>query len=270
VTFAPGEDFVEAGFPSDCGSTTAATCSNSGFVGVHGDFAPETFTTWAGFAGPDVRTDLGGVTNVFTDHTDQRPTLLALLGLHDDYQAAGRVISEIIQPGTVLPTSGQTSTVQQLGVDLKKVSAPTYGATETTDTAGFGPATLVADTTALASGATGADQVWANTDACIATLTNERNLLVGQIQGTLAAADNGTNVDGSQNASAEDAQASSLVADADQLQTYAAGTGDLPADCGPAQQVPEVGHTALLVLVGGAVIAASIFFAGRRRRTLAS
>jgi hypothetical protein len=267
VTFAPGEDFVETGFPSDCGATTTATCTNSGFVGVHGDFAPETFTTWAGFAGPDVRTDLGGVTNVFTDHTDMRSTLLALVGLHDDYQAAGRVISEIIQPGTVLPATGQTSTAQQLGVDLKKISAPTYGATETSDNAGFGPATLVADTTALQGGSASDDHVWLNTDACIATLTNERNLLVGQIQGTLAAADSGTSIDGTQPASAEDAQAANLVTAADQLQAYAAGSGILPSDCGPPQEVPEVGHPALMVLAGGAVLAGVIFFAGRRRQT---
>ncbi|HWE56963.1 MAG TPA: hypothetical protein VG435_15745 [Acidimicrobiales bacterium] len=271
VTFAPGEDFVETGFPSDCGSTTVATCTNSGFVGVHGDFAPETFTTWAGLAGPDVRTDLGGVTNVFTDHTDMRPTLLALLGLHDDYETAGRVISEIIQPGTVLPASGQSATVQQLGIDLKKVSAPTYGATETSDTAGFGPATLVADTTAIQGGSAGDDHIWTTTDSCISTLTNERNLLVGQIHGTLDSADGGTSVDGTGPATAEDAQATNLVSEADQLQTYAAGTGALPADCANiGQQLPEVGHTALFVVVGGAIFAGIVFFAGRRgRRKLA-
>jgi hypothetical protein len=268
VTFAPGEDYVESGFPSDCGSTTAVACTNAGFVGVHGDFTPETFTTWTGFAGPDVRNDLGGVTNVFTDHTDMRPTLMALVGLTDDYQTAGRVISEIIQPGTVLPSTGQSTTAQQLGQDLKKVSAPTYGATETSDNGGFGPATLVADTTAVQGTSTG-DTTWAQTDACIATLTNERNLLVSQIQGTLSAADSGTNIDGTPNASAEDTQAANLVSEAVQLQGYAAGTGALPTDCsGTGPQLPEATHPALLILAGGAVLAAGIILVGRRRRVL--
>jgi len=40
---------------------------------------------------------LGVDHGVWTDHTDTRPTVLALLGLKDDYRADGRVIFEILR-----------------------------------------------------------------------------------------------------------------------------------------------------------------------------
>ena len=44
-------------------------------------------------AGPGVRT-LGRNDEVFSDHTDIRPTIMALLGLNDDYIHDGRVLVE--------------------------------------------------------------------------------------------------------------------------------------------------------------------------------
>ena len=35
--------------------------------------------------------------DVWTDHTDIRPTMLALLGLKDDYVSDGRVVTEFLE-----------------------------------------------------------------------------------------------------------------------------------------------------------------------------
>ena len=50
--------------------------------------------------GPGVK-QLGRDDAVFTDHTDVRPTVMALLGLTDDYVHDGRVIAEFMQPGAL-------------------------------------------------------------------------------------------------------------------------------------------------------------------------
>jgi len=69
---------------------------NPDFNWNHGDVAPEINTTFMGLVGPGVR-HLGVDHGVWTDHTDTRPTVLALLGLKDDYRADGRVIFEILR-----------------------------------------------------------------------------------------------------------------------------------------------------------------------------
>jgi len=51
--------------------------------------------TWASVVGPGVE-HRGIVDDVWSDHTDVRPTVLAALGLHDRYQHDGRVLTEIL------------------------------------------------------------------------------------------------------------------------------------------------------------------------------
>jgi len=87
----------------------------------HGAYAAEINTNWVGFAGPGVKhlgldgsgaadgpnsagPDSGQVTVVqshtkgtWVDETDIRPTMLYLVGLHDDYLPDGRVISQILR-----------------------------------------------------------------------------------------------------------------------------------------------------------------------------
>ena len=52
--------------------------------------------TWFAAVGPGVR-HLGRHDAVFSDHTDVRPTLIALLGLKDDYVHDGRVLAEWLE-----------------------------------------------------------------------------------------------------------------------------------------------------------------------------
>ena len=108
----------------------AANCNSpcvteqAAFAWNHGDVSPDINTTWLGVVGPGVQNQ--GVTNaIWTDHTDTRPTMLALLGLKDDYASDGRVIFEIIY-NWALPQSllEHQQTLTQLVQSYKQIMAP--------------------------------------------------------------------------------------------------------------------------------------------------
>ena len=90
-------------------SSGAASCGSSCFsepsgqdAWNHGDVAPEINTTWLGLAGPGVvneRVD----NSTWSDHTDIQPTMMALLGLKDDYVPDGRVLSDVIDSSALPP-----------------------------------------------------------------------------------------------------------------------------------------------------------------------
>jgi arylsulfatase A-like enzyme len=67
--------------------------SGSTFAWNHGDVQEDITRTWMGMVGPGVRQQ-GRDDSVFSDHTDMRPTMMALLGLKDDYVHDGRVLAE--------------------------------------------------------------------------------------------------------------------------------------------------------------------------------
>ena len=94
-------------FQSSCdtGASTDPGCpiQNNGFAWNHGDIQPEIATTWQGWVGPGIK-NLGETSSIWTDHTDARPTLMTLLGLHDDYSWDGAAIAQII--GSVHNGSG--------------------------------------------------------------------------------------------------------------------------------------------------------------------
>lgn len=66
------------------------------FAWNHGDFQTQITRAWLGIVGPGVRAE-GRNDRFFSDHTDVRPTMLALLGLKDDYVHDGRVMAEWLQ-----------------------------------------------------------------------------------------------------------------------------------------------------------------------------
>src|SRR6266550_1073962 len=90
-TFTPFADpdwffFATSGAtPATCG--TPAACAfipartSQSFAWNHGDIQDEIASTWIGYVGPGVRNR--GDSDLWTDHTDVRPTMLTLLGLHD-------------------------------------------------------------------------------------------------------------------------------------------------------------------------------------------
>jgi hypothetical protein len=145
-------------------------------VWVHGNVAPEINRDWLGIVGPGIKN--GGIEDdVWSDQTDVRPTMLAVLGLADDYQHQGRVISELLKDGAK-PASARRhqQLLEQLGVVYKKLNAP-LGA--------FGLATLRLATEAARGGSPSDDHVYAETVHALQRLERRRDQLSDEIAQTL-------------------------------------------------------------------------------------
>ena len=83
--------------PIDCSGNPASCVSqNTNFAWNHGDVQQDIVRAWFGMVGPGVRR-LGRNDSVFSDHTDLRPTIMALVGLTDDYVHDGRVLVEKLE-----------------------------------------------------------------------------------------------------------------------------------------------------------------------------
>lgn len=95
------------GHGKDCAQAPACVSEETGFAWSHGDFQKDITRTWFGMAGPGVAKQ-GRFDRVFSDHTDLRPTVMALLGLKDDYIHDGRVLVENLE-ARALPDSLEDS-----------------------------------------------------------------------------------------------------------------------------------------------------------------
>jgi hypothetical protein len=175
------------------GGTTPATCatpvdcafiplrSNQSFAGNHGDIQDEIASTWVGYVGPGVRNM--GTSDLWTDHTDVRPTMLTLLGLRDDYVRDGRAVVQPLFDWAVPQTlRAHRETLLRLGDVYKQLNAA-FGS--------FAMDTLKASTKALASSSPG-DGTYTTIEGQLASLTSARDSLAGQIKLALDAAANGT------------------------------------------------------------------------------
>jgi hypothetical protein len=104
----------------------AASCfhEETGFAWNHGDFQNQITHTWLGMVGPGVDKK-GRFGDIFTDHTDIRPTILTLAGLKDDYAHDGRVLFDILD-SEVLPESlrAHHETLSRLAAAYKDINAP--------------------------------------------------------------------------------------------------------------------------------------------------
>jgi hypothetical protein len=168
--FGNDDYFFEAfGDHTPCGSPDPfGVCfnENNGFAWNHGDFQTQITHNWAAFVGPGVKPDKDG-TNVFTDHTDLRPTLLSLLGLEDDYDHDGRAIFEIMKQDAIpYQIRGQLDTAEDMAHLLKAINAP------------VGVHTLKRSTVALSSSD---DAVYNLIEDEIAAITVLRNDIAGQM-----------------------------------------------------------------------------------------
>ena len=152
-------DYFLSTFPGPTGKTIEV---NPAFNWNHGDLAPEINTTWLGVVGPGVR-HLGVTNKLWTDHTDIRPTLMALTGLEDDYAHQGRPITEIM--------SGEDRGINELAFAYKQINAPIGQLS--LDSIKFA-------TKATLSNSTG-DQTYINADATIAEWTADRNALAAKM-----------------------------------------------------------------------------------------
>ena len=176
--FANPDYFLFAGKPN---CTAPCVQELPGFAWNHGDVAPDINTTWLGMVGPGVK-HLGVNSMVWADHTDTRPTMMELLGLHDDYAHDGRVLFEILQPWVLPPAVrhnlGALITLAQI---YKQINAPVGE---------LGLTTLQISTQALESSSPN-DGTYTQLENQLISITQVRNAIAGQIIGILEAAEFG-------------------------------------------------------------------------------
>jgi hypothetical protein len=186
-----------------CGSNP---CIDYHFAWSHGDIQPEIGTTWLGMVGPGVQ-DGGIDSTTWTDHTNVRPTMLTLLGLHDDYVLDGRVLIEALQtqatPQTLI---AHRETLRRLGDAYEQVNAP-FGQ--------FAMDTLTASTAAIKATD---EATYSFIEGRIESLTTQRNALAAEIRSALNAAAFDDQALNEQRAKAWIAEANSLI---DQAQALA-------------------------------------------------
>jgi hypothetical protein len=209
-TFTPFADpdwfFFATGGATPATCATPAACAfipartNQSFAWNHGDIQDEIASTWIGLVGPGV--DQAGINSTtWSDHTDLRPTVLALLGLKDDYTHDGRLLSEALT-GWAIPSAVKTGgSFTPLAEVYKQLDAP-FGA--------FAMDTLKASTKALASNDTG-DATYTSIEGQIQSLTSQRDSLAAQIKSALNGATFNGQVLNKQQASGLIAQAQSLL-----------------------------------------------------------
>jgi len=94
----------------------------------HGGIQRQIADIWLGMVGPGIQNNEDNEDSSaieFSDHTDVRPTVLALLGLHDDYSHDGRVLLEALKP-SALPDAVRDhfDTLVRLGRAYKQINAP--------------------------------------------------------------------------------------------------------------------------------------------------
>ncbi len=165
----------------------AANCNaiciqeEAAFAWNHGDVSPDINRTWLGMVGPDVQ-HLGIDGKVWSDHTDTRPTMMELLGLHDDYQHEGRVLFEIVKPDA-LPSAvreheGELIELSQI---FKQINAPVGE---------LGLTTLNTSTVALESSSPN-DSTYTGLENQLLSITQDRNSLVKQMLSILEKAEFG-------------------------------------------------------------------------------
>ncbi len=186
--FAKPDYFV---FASGTACATAFACDQeqSGFAWNHGDVTPDITTTWLGMVGPGV--DQTGIdSSTWSDHTDVRPTVLALVGLTDDYGHDGRVLTEDLTGWAIPSAVKKSGSFVQLAQMYKQLNAAVGE---------FGLDSLTASTKALTSGNATDDSTYTNLEAQLTSLGSQRDALAGQMIGLLEGAEfNGQIISNSQ------------------------------------------------------------------------
>jgi hypothetical protein len=231
-TIFPQPDYYfDPAFPACGASTDPATDCAAQFAHYawnHGYYAPDIDMTWAGLVGPGVAkkgllgpdpqhgptatadgqngrpalTVPGASSGLWAEETDIRPTLLSLVGLHDDYLSDGAVLTDIMKGQRDKEVADLAATYRQLNSSV--------GA--------FATDTLKADSAALASSSPG-DDTFVRTEARLAQLADQRDALAERIKKTLDQAEFGHGQPSSVEVGVELAQARVLLAEAHALAT---------------------------------------------------
>jgi hypothetical protein len=142
----------------------------------HGDFQNQITKTWLGAVGPGVL-NLGRFGEIFSDHTDIRPTILRLAGLKGDYAHDGRVLFEGLDDEAI-PDSlrDHRDTFSALAEAYKQINAP-RGA--------LGTCTLIGISTTAVEGD---DATYASLEARLDAITERRDQIAGEMIEMLEAA----------------------------------------------------------------------------------
>jgi len=157
--FAKPDYFLFAGAPN---CNTPCISIDKRFDWNHGDISPDINKTWLGIVGPDVR-HLGVTGKFWTDHSDIRPTLMALTGVKDDDAHQGRPITEIMKEND--------EGLNQLAAVYKQINAPVGQ---------LSLDSVVFATKAINSNTSG-DQTYLNADATIAGWNHTRDTLAAKM-----------------------------------------------------------------------------------------
>ena len=170
--FANPDYFVTGSTACGTSATPATACVAQvpGFAWNHGDEQKQITTTWLGLVGPGV--EQKGVDSVtWSDHTDDRPTMLTLLGLTDDYQHEGRALVEDFKGWAQPHAVRESETFIRLARALKKIDAPLGP---------LGVASVHASTVALESNDAG-DARFTSIENQLASFAAQRDALVAKI-----------------------------------------------------------------------------------------
>jgi hypothetical protein len=201
VSFLHPDVFAFAG-AADCASPCIQ--EQPGFAWNHGGLVPEVATTWVGFVGPGVR-HLGENAEIWSDHTDLRPTMMSLLGLEDDYTHDGRVLVDLLSANAVPQTlRAHRKTVQKLGAIYKQINAP-FGQ--------IGLDAIAVSTAALE----GTRSVYVDLEDQLDELTDDRDALAAEIRDALEGAAFGQQPLRQQHAKSLIAAGKELIQRADEL-----------------------------------------------------
>ena len=205
TVFPKADFFLASGTSDSCAAGTtqanaAVKCSsiNNGFAWDHGYYNAEIDNTWLGLVGPGVAhkgvdgfgpaqgpSSADGANSnpqlvtslanpgTWADHTDIRPTIMALTGLKDDYVTDGRVLTEDL---TITPGKTGDKKFLPLAVCYKQLNS---------SVGQFGTDMLVTDTAALKTGSTSDDTTYQNVLSKIQALGTERDALATEIKNDL-------------------------------------------------------------------------------------
>jgi hypothetical protein len=168
--------FFNAGNNTKC--TLAPPCIDlpqppaATFAWNHGDVQRDITRTWVGMVGPGVRHE-GRNDKVFSDHTDIRPTMMALLGLEDSYVHDGRILVEKLEPDALPnPLALPTADYIELAGAYKQLNAPLGS---------VGVSSLVTATLAIVRG----DRAYRRYLRAIARFTAARDALATEMKAIL-------------------------------------------------------------------------------------
>jgi hypothetical protein len=202
-------DGCPAGTTAANAGTNCVSISNA-FAWDHNYYAPEIDNTWLGIVGPGVanmgvdgRSAADGPNSArrrqlqpaagdpeqrpgtWGDETDLRPTLLALVGLKDDYVGDGRVLVEDL---TNPPDKAGQPKFQRLAVCYKQLNS---------SVGQFGTDLILADTAVLKTGSSSDDSTYDSVLDQIKSLGSAPDKLATKIKGDLFDAEfNGTPIPG--------------------------------------------------------------------------